>query len=562
LAVTPANSNYVYLLVGPATGDGTFHGLYRSTNAGSSFSLRNNMPNIMGGEPDGADDGDQQEYNMALSVSPTNENILGCGGINLWTSSNGGTSFQFQQRVVSSLDYYHADIHQLIYHPLNSGILYMCGDGGVYRSSNNGDTWTGLNNSLGITQYYKISINQGIGLDQNILIGGAQDNGTNKRNSGGGGTFQQIKGADGMDCFIDPDYLNHYVVSIQNGEFHFSSNAGNNFEFVCDAEEATTKANTFLDLKSFWVTPVAEIAGSAQEFIIGYTALIKVSRTGSSLYAFEQISPNELQRGKVFVKTARGNASRIYYGDRIRSSGENWVWTSTNGGTSFSLILKDTLQPPMTDMAFATNNGNRVWVTYGGYDATRKVMFTANGGANWVNITGSLPNVPVNCIVYETNSTDDGVYVGTDIGVFYRNNTLGNWIPFSNGLPVVEVTDLEIHTLGFKLRAGTYGRGIWETNLYNTCLSNLNLNTSNTDINAPYYFQAGQTISSSAVHGGDGANVFYTAGSNVMLNIGFRAFGISTNNVIDISTGPCGAGVPSAANGITTLNRGKGVLIE
>ena len=57
-------------------------------------------------------------------------------------------------------------------------------------------------------------------------------------------------------------------------------------------------------------------------------------------------------------------------------------------------------------------------------------------------------------------------YIGTDIGVFYRDNILGDWIPFSNGLPVVEVTDLEIQVSSGKLRAGTYGRGMWETALY------------------------------------------------------------------------------------------------
>ena len=58
------------------------------------------------------------------------------------------------------------------------------------------------------------------------------------------------------------------------------------------------------------------------------------------------------------------------------------------------------------------------------------------------------------------------MYIGTDVGIYYRNDTLQNWIPFSNGLPKIIVKDLRIHTQARKLRAGTFGRGLWESNLY------------------------------------------------------------------------------------------------
>ena len=64
-------------------------------------------------------------------------------------------------------------------------------------------------------------------------------------------------------------------------------------------------------------------------------------------------------------------------------------------------------------------------------------MRSADTGKTWTNISGSLPNVPVNCIVYDDNngSPNDALYIGTDIGVFYRDNTLGDWVPFSTRLP-------------------------------------------------------------------------------------------------------------------------------
>ena len=67
-----------------------------------------------------------------------------------------------------------------------------------------------------------------------------------------------------------------------------------------------------------------------------------------------------------------------------------------------------------------------------------------NGGANWNNLTGNLPNLPCNIVKYD-DGTNGGIYVGTDIGVYYRDNDLGNWIQFMNNLPNVIVNDLEIH---------------------------------------------------------------------------------------------------------------------
>ncbi|HVF96174.1 MAG TPA: hypothetical protein VM871_02570, partial [Flavisolibacter sp.] len=94
------------------------------------------------------------------------------------------------------------------------------------------------------------------------------------------------------------------------------------------------------------------------------------------------------------------------------------------------------------------------------------------------------------------------------------------------------------------LRAGTYGRGIWETSIYSSCPSAITLTTSNTAIFKPYYFQASATVNSSAVHGSAGANVFYKAGAEVVLTPGFAATS-GGENVFEAALGPCGGGVPN-----------------
>jgi hypothetical protein len=107
---------------------------------------------------------------------------------------------------------------------------------------------------------------------------------------------------------------------------------------------------------------------------------------------------------------------------------------------------------------------NTAYVTFSGYNAGQKVYKTSNGGGTWSNISGSLPNMPANAIVHQKGALN-GLYVGTDAGVYYRNDILSDWIPYKWGLPNVIVDELEIHYGTKTIRAATYGRGMWEARL-------------------------------------------------------------------------------------------------
>jgi len=262
--------------------------------------------------------------------------------------------------------------------------------------------------------------------------------------------------------------------------------------------------------------------------------------------------------GRSFVKTARANANRIYAGDNDRL-GQNLIKTTTNQGSSWSTVLSEPNSTPVTDLTFDPTNGSRIWITYGDYTAGKKVRFSSDGGANWTYVNGTLPNVPINCIVYDNSSgaAPDALYIGTDIGVFYKDNNLGDWIPFSNGLPVVEITDLEVHPAEGLLRAGTYGRGIWETSLYSSCPDNITLKAAKPSIFKTYSLQATQTNGVPTPNQREGADVFYKAGTEITLTPGF----ISGGNTFEAAIGPCGGGVPSRVQQ-KTVRPLKGFLVD
>ena len=60
------------------------------------------------------------------------------------------------------------------------------------------------------------------------------------------------------------------------------------------------------------------------------------------------------------------------------------------------------------------------------------------------------------------------MYVGTDIGVYYRDSTMTSWQPYTTGMPSVEVTDIQINYGTNQLWAATFGRSLWKSPKHTT----------------------------------------------------------------------------------------------
>jgi hypothetical protein len=109
------------------------------------------------------------------------------------------------------------------------------------------------------------------------------------------------------------------------------------------------------------------------------------------------------------------------------------------------------------------------YATFSGFsgmngDALGHVFMTASGGAQWSDISGNLPNIPVNGVVADPEIADT-LYVATDIGVFVTSDRGAAWTPLGAGLPIVPVTSLALQSASRVLTAATFGRGAWELRL-------------------------------------------------------------------------------------------------
>ena len=178
IAVTPANPNIVYVLASKSSNNG-FEAFYKSSNKGTSFvsRLSGTSINLLGWTTSGTDvsRGGQGFYDLAIEGNLTDSNMVHVGGVNVWRTANGGTSFScVADWTGSGRPFVHADIHYLVRNPLNNE-LFIGSDGGIDYSTNNGTSYTNINSGLAISQFYNLGVSQ---LSMTRSITGAQDNGT------------------------------------------------------------------------------------------------------------------------------------------------------------------------------------------------------------------------------------------------------------------------------------------------------------------------------------------------------------------------------------------------
>lgn len=448
LTVSAANANYVGVVYSKSADSG-FNGFYSSVNGGTSWALKASTPNLLGWNATGNDAGGQGWYDLTVVTDPTNANTIYLGGVNTWKSTNGGTTWAINTMWTTSgaVPVVHADKHALEFQ--NSTTLFQGNDGGIYRTTNGGTSWTDLTNTMAISQLYRLGVSQ----TNNAIIGGFQDNGTKMRSTTG--TWTDEIGGDGMDCAINPTNAAYMYGELYYGDIYRSTNSGSTW--------AAIKPNT--TEQGGWVTPFALAPSTPATMYIGYKSIYKSTNSGTK---WTRMGVNSSTGPSIrAIAVAPNSASVVYYSFDADLTTAGMMRKSINGGTSWTTLTNPTNVGRVGSIAIDNTNSNNVWVTVSGYNVGQKVFKSTNGGTSWTNVSGTLPNIPANSVVY-SNGSNGGVYLGMDVGVYYRDNTMSDWVLFSAQLPNVEIADLEIqYSLG-KVRAATYGRGVWESDLYGT----------------------------------------------------------------------------------------------
>ena len=441
IAVTPDDPNRVYMIAS-ANSNSAMLGFFRSNDAGETWStMTGTSPNLLGYSETGEAGTGQGWYDLCIDASHTNADVVIVGGVNVWRTTDGGSSWGISGHWLGNggAAEVHADIHGITYD--GSTLLVGC-DGGVYKSANDGTTYSDITNGMSIGQFYQVGVAQDAA---NLVAGGLQDNGTILMD--GSEIWTDIRGADGFEVYVmdnsDFDGGQLYYGCYQYGAFYRIAN-GTNFVDIAGSN------GTGVNAQGDWETPFEKDPNADGTVYIAKDGVWKSTDFGSNWTFLGGPGAGNLEN----LAVSWLDPNRIYV------SKSSALYTSSNGGSSFTAIsgLPNVF---ISDILIDPTDASRVFVSQSTFTGTQ-VHVSTDAGATWSAMDSGLPNAPAYCLTYRSLS-DDEIYAGTGVGIYKWNGS--SWDDFNVGMPNVAVYDLEIQETENELYAGTYGRGMWSASL-------------------------------------------------------------------------------------------------
>src|SRR5689334_1077352 len=415
-------------------------------------------------------------YDMSPAMDPTNSNIIYLGGSanadtnppratcrsNALTRTLDGTNFS---RIDTGL---HADTHAVTVAPSNPNVVYFGSDGGVWRSSNQGTTWSSINTTgFNATQFQSIAVHP---TDRNFSIGGTQDNGTNFFQPDS--TWTRADFGDGGFALIDQSSTDTTNVTMYHTYFNQTNN-------LIGFGRVTTTANAhdngwgFLGCNG----TVANNGFRCADTVLFYAPMTLGPGTPNTLYFGTDRLYRSINRGGTMTLVSQGpfqagvavSAIGISpQNDNVRIVGlrNGGVFATTTGANPLLNVRSASMPAKYVSRAVIDpNNPNTAYVAFSGFGiAGQQIWKTTNLNANpptWTNAAVGLPDVPVNGFVIDPLNSNM-LYAGSDIGVFVSSDGGNTWNPFGTGLPRVAVFDMAFQGPNRLVRIATHGRGAWE----------------------------------------------------------------------------------------------------
>lgn len=399
-------------------------GIFKSDDYGLNFSLVGNTPAGL----------------MTFGVSDTDHELCVFGSLDQFISTNSGQNWTLFGPWVNAnaANYLHADGRVL---RSWNGVMYLGTDGYLGRTTDNGNTWTQVNNTgTGVREFYRIGTSPS---RTDMVVGGSQDNGTSILIDS---TWFEWFGGDGMDC-----HLNWTIPEIWYGNWQFGG-MRKTMDFGASIQSA--KPNTS---NGDWVTPTVLDRCNESSLFAGFDTLYKSVDHGDNWTIMEPFA----FLGNIRQMTIAPSDSNYLYLSRNSS-----IFASSDNGQNWNDVSTGLPNRSITRIAVNQNDPMRLAVTFSGFASADKVWESTDAGGTWTNSSTGLPNLPVQCAVWQ-DTPDDRLWIGQDGGVWYKDNVTP-WTQYSDSLPVQPIRDLEILHGANTIRAGIFGRGSWEAPLPGT----------------------------------------------------------------------------------------------
>jgi photosystem II stability/assembly factor-like uncharacterized protein len=384
----------------------------------------------------------QAWYDMYCRVNPDDPNDAYIGTIDVFRTTDGGTSFVNITNAYTN-GTVHPDQHYLFFDPQDANTFFACNDGGIYKTTNNGNSFSNMNQNLTLTQFYRITTSPFL---PGRMLGGTQDNGTQQ-------TFSSLSwaaafGGDGGEVAFNPFDQNYILGETQNGGLTRTSNNGNNWYYnsMTGIDQTENVA---------WVAPIIHHPNISGTY---YVARQKVYKSTNNGLTWTPISGNINGNGAVSELAISKTNPNVM----LASSGSK-IFRSNDGGVNWVNISAGLPNKSISSIYVHPNDEKFFIVSFFGLGGS-KIYTTKNSGTDWKDINGDLPDTPVNDVFIYTEDTShpDTYFAATDIGVFLTQNDGVNWIELADGIPNTLVMHLDYSPQTHTLRAGTHGRGVYE----------------------------------------------------------------------------------------------------
>jgi hypothetical protein len=291
-------------------------------------------------------------------------------------------------------------------------------------------------------------------------MGGLQDNSTVIYD--GDLAWIRVIGGDGSWTSIDPANDNIVFASWQNLNMQRSTNGGNNFTTITPPSAGITS----------FIAPFRTFYGNSAIIYAGRDKIFKSTNSGNNWTA---TNSNTVLDGNpaLAMDISYQSSDKVYVATAPYLTSRGNVFRTTNGGTDWTNITGILPDRFPSDIAVDPLTDGTVYTAFYGFGSGH-VFKTTDSGDNWADISDNLPDVPVPAVIVDPNNNSH-VYIGTDIGIFVSTDGGGNWQDFNDGLPEgVQGMDLHICRVNDVLRVMTHGNGAYERKLLSTIVTNSN----------------------------------------------------------------------------------------
>ncbi len=449
LAMAPSQPSTIYAQVqnSSAAANGNLLGIWKTTDGGLTWSQ---LP-----IPNAASWGNQLWYDTAIAVSPLNPDVVYSGATPIFRSLNGGTSWSSLSPLGPNLQFIHVDQHAFAFTPDGSK-LYIGNDGGMFYTSDITAAtvnWNELNDTLAITQFYP-----GMSIDPantSATIGGTQDN--NIQRYDGNLSWTSVACGDGGFTAIDFSATQLAYGACQDIAIEKTAALSGNFIWV-----PATYGIDQTDTTQF-ISPLVMDPSNPQTLYFGTYRLWQSqdssgkwkpvsNRVGGQFGTLKTIAVAPSDSNTVYV----GTSDAFVKVTNDIQDGLNANWKDRSSGLPLRTVTHIAVDPVDPGTAYVTFSGFALGSALSGH-----VYKTSNSGASWADISGNLPDIPVNALVIDPDLAQT-LYIATDAGVMVTTDEGATWSSLGQGLPNVVVTSLVMQRKSRLLRAATHGRSVWD----------------------------------------------------------------------------------------------------